>query len=153
LVISKPALAQDSEEVPAFCFNYDYRLMKTLDKNIDQVALSIIANVIRDKFSGHADFEPLAQFDDLFIFKSRKTKPLFFNLWSNQNHGHTAEINERQFELVKPSLKKEIADVTGLQVTHLNFIAGKGDTRFLIVALAATNETNRTSMNKIMLAN
>ena len=127
--------------------------MKTHNTDVDKVAMSIISNVIRDKFAGHADFEPLAQFDDLFIFKSKQFVPLVFSLNANNGRRAGSDINERQFELVKPRLKKDIEDATEFKVTHLDFISGKDDTRFLILSLASPSEPDKASLHDILLAN
>ena len=127
--------------------------MKTLDTDIDKVAVSIISNVIRNKFAGHADFVPVAQFDDLFIFKSQPTVPMVYNLNPGNGQRATVDINERQFELVKPRLKKEIENVTNFKVSHLNFISGKNNIKFLILALKSPHEADKASMHDIILAN
>ena len=133
--------------------NPDYHTMKTHNTDVDQVAVSIISNVIREKFAGHADFEPLAQFDDLFIFKSSQVLPRVITLNTSNGKRAGLDINERQFELVKPRLKKEIEEATQFKVTHLDFISGKDNTRFLILSLASPGEVEKASLHDILLAN
>lgn len=126
--------------------------MKHQDLSINQVSVSIIANIIRDKFAGIMDFKPYAQFSDLFIFKSQSRTPRanYFNL--PHAHGQKADINERQFELIKRRLKGEIEAVTGFVVSTLEFVDGTKQSQFLIMALEPMIPVKRTRSHQLIIA-
>ena len=109
--------------------------MNSQDLSIDQVTVSIIANVIRDKFAGIIDFKPLAQYSDLFIFESQISQQLIDNFKQMNDQQVEADINERQFELVKRRLTVEIEAITGFVVSTLEFVNGARRSQFLILVL------------------
>ena len=109
--------------------------MNNQDLFIDQVTVSNIAKVIRDKFAGIIDFKPLAQYSDLFIFESQLPTPPISEIKPTNNQQYQADINERQFELVKRRLSVDIEAITGFVVSTLELVNSTRQSQFLILAL------------------
>ena len=108
---------------------------------VDSDLVPRISGVLSNIFNGCIEFKSIVQINDLFVFKSEYPHDNKNDLDSQNKKMVHNSITERQFELLKPQIKIEVEDITGLNLNHIEFLPGMFGSHFLILTFEPTPAT------------